>query len=71
MLVSHRNMISVYDMGARNVERLEEGKKKRRWLQTIPLSDTIRTMFIKKYDKEERENKMKLLTKDMGDFFHR
>ena len=67
MLVSHRNMISVYDMGARNVERQETGKKKWRWLQTIPLNDTIRTMFIKKYDKQEREDKKK---KDMGVLYH-
>ena len=61
-------MISVYDMGARNVERLDESQKSGRWLQTISLSDTIRTMFIKKYGKKERERKIKL---DMGDSYNR
>ena len=48
MLVSHRNMISVYDMSA---------KEEQDWIDTVSFDGGyIRQMHIKKRDKEERRD---------------
>lgn len=50
MLVSHRNMISVFDMS-------QGQNEKAKWIDTMELeSGYVRQMFIKKRSKSDRQN---------------
>ena len=59
MLVSHRNMISIYDMTQHTQQQGGDNEELARgaWIKTISFGDAgvIRKMFIKKREKQERQ----------------
>ena len=62
MLVSHRNMISIYDISKGSDEFYDDDgfpKKETGWVQTIKYDEFVKKMFIKKRPLAERIARVK------------